>query len=410
MAKYLDLNGLTYLWGKIKNYIHSFTSHENLLANWYFVGGGSQLGAGIFPINQRGQTSYTGNNYTIDRWKTTSANATLTVSSNCITLTAASGGNSFIVQYTNAEYAGTYTYSAYIKGSGVGYVGVTNTSRSTLLSSVAYSNVGSNWTLVKGTFTTSGTGIGAFTIRVDAGGSIDIKSVKLEPGTVSTLPNDHEPEYGTEFIRCITGQGDKANDTYAGVNGFVYLSGGQTVNGAKTFNSLLSVNQNIVLHQPSVTKGTNPTSKLYRSLYFLENGTTSTVANRLGGMEVEIAADGAVGTFMRAFKYEAGSSASGSIGVIYDASGTWTQLPGPVQINGSSTKATGVLHNTSTSGALPNSSTDLATGATVAHALNRTNSVAAANTNYSGLAARGISIRSDTTYANVNGSITLYYS
>lgn len=46
-------------------------SNPNLLDNWYFVGGGSQQGGSQFPINQRGETEYTGKNiYTIDRWKT----------------------------------------------------------------------------------------------------------------------------------------------------------------------------------------------------------------------------------------------------------------------------------------------------------------------------------------------------
>lgn len=43
--------------------------NRNLLGNAYFVGGGSQQGVGKFPINQRGQTSYTvGGSFTIDRW------------------------------------------------------------------------------------------------------------------------------------------------------------------------------------------------------------------------------------------------------------------------------------------------------------------------------------------------------
>ena len=43
---------------------------RNLLDNWYFAGGGSQQGDGQFPINQRGQTSYTASNANcIDRWK-----------------------------------------------------------------------------------------------------------------------------------------------------------------------------------------------------------------------------------------------------------------------------------------------------------------------------------------------------
>jgi hypothetical protein len=43
---------------------------NNLLDNWYFIGGGSQQGGGQFPINQRGNTLYNGNSiYGIDRWK-----------------------------------------------------------------------------------------------------------------------------------------------------------------------------------------------------------------------------------------------------------------------------------------------------------------------------------------------------
>ena len=40
--------------------------NRNLLDNAYFVGGGSQKGAGYLPINQRGQTTYTGPGYSID--------------------------------------------------------------------------------------------------------------------------------------------------------------------------------------------------------------------------------------------------------------------------------------------------------------------------------------------------------
>lgn len=44
---------------------------KNLVKNWYFLGGGSQLGFGNFPINQMGQSSYTspfGNIYSLDQW------------------------------------------------------------------------------------------------------------------------------------------------------------------------------------------------------------------------------------------------------------------------------------------------------------------------------------------------------
>lgn len=43
--------------------------NENLLDNWYFIGGGSQQGGGQFPINQRGETSWNTGGYHLDRWE-----------------------------------------------------------------------------------------------------------------------------------------------------------------------------------------------------------------------------------------------------------------------------------------------------------------------------------------------------
>lgn len=45
--------------------------NRNLVKNWYFAGGGSQLGFGVFPINQRSKTEYTqdfGSAYGPDGW------------------------------------------------------------------------------------------------------------------------------------------------------------------------------------------------------------------------------------------------------------------------------------------------------------------------------------------------------
>ena len=61
---------------------------RNLLDNWYFAGGGSQQGDGQFPINQRGQTSYTVlNGSCIDRWKLFNS-ATLALEADAIALTS----------------------------------------------------------------------------------------------------------------------------------------------------------------------------------------------------------------------------------------------------------------------------------------------------------------------------------
>lgn len=64
--------------GAIDQSVGTFT-RPNLLDNWYFGR----------PVNQRGQTEYTGNVYTVDRWCTDIANGgAVLVGSNGITLTA----------------------------------------------------------------------------------------------------------------------------------------------------------------------------------------------------------------------------------------------------------------------------------------------------------------------------------
>lgn len=68
------------------NVISYNAPNPNLLDNWYFVGGGSQQGGGQFPINQRGQASYSTNwSYTIDRWKMGNGSYPLSVSAIGIT-------------------------------------------------------------------------------------------------------------------------------------------------------------------------------------------------------------------------------------------------------------------------------------------------------------------------------------
>lgn len=42
--------------------------NDNLLDNWYFIGGGNQLGGEVFPINQKGLTTYLAGRNTFDRW------------------------------------------------------------------------------------------------------------------------------------------------------------------------------------------------------------------------------------------------------------------------------------------------------------------------------------------------------
>ena len=59
--------------------------NPNMLDNWYFGN----------PVNQRGQTSYPGMGYTVDRWKNSSGNTSVLVTDSGLTM---EGGTSFLSQ------------------------------------------------------------------------------------------------------------------------------------------------------------------------------------------------------------------------------------------------------------------------------------------------------------------------
>ncbi len=91
------------------------TQNKNLLDNWYFVGGGSQQGGSRFPINQRGQASYTSAGYGIDRWTATSSDVTVSVLSSGVQLSTAGGASVRQIIENYNDYAGkTVTISALI--------------------------------------------------------------------------------------------------------------------------------------------------------------------------------------------------------------------------------------------------------------------------------------------------------
>lgn len=174
-------------------------SNDNLLDNAYFVGGGSQLGDGIFPINQRGQRSYSETHGNIfDRWTLQGAFATLAA---------------------DAVYFGSTTQDVW------GLMQqVPSCFRFLWGKTVTVSAILDNDVLVQGTYTlpSSGAfdmpaaGLGGvfinlysfdgsnivFRIYTKYTASYHIKAVKLELGTVSTLANDAPPDFGEELRKC----------------------------------------------------------------------------------------------------------------------------------------------------------------------------------------------------------------
>ena len=86
----------------------------NLLDNAYFVGGGSQQGGGQMPINQEGQTSYTGAGGFMDRWKGNGIYASAEINSDSVTFSGP-GGTGYVnqvVKDSQSLYGKTVTISA----------------------------------------------------------------------------------------------------------------------------------------------------------------------------------------------------------------------------------------------------------------------------------------------------------
>lgn len=185
---------------------------RNLLDNWYFVGGGSQQGDGQFPINQRGQTSYTVlNGSCIDRWKLFNS-PTLALEADAISLTSRDTGTSQLRQILSAEameqikgrtvtlsvlttqglFSGPFTISP--DGSSI--------SRERISMEDWYADLYANLSISKIEFRF---------VSLNPNATLKIRAVKLELGSIQTLACQDEaggwqlfetPDYAVELARC----------------------------------------------------------------------------------------------------------------------------------------------------------------------------------------------------------------
>lgn len=183
--------------------------NPNLLTNAYFIGGGSQLGEGSFPINQRGQTSYTVAGYGIDRWSCERATHTLTLNSDYIRWERITTGyNPLFYQPVNVRPGEVYTFSILYRST---FRELRETFTAALLPEA------SDWTLYSKTATVSGASanIGVRDLSYnqgldDTGRYIEIKAIKLELGSEQTLAHQENgawvlneiPDYGRELYEC----------------------------------------------------------------------------------------------------------------------------------------------------------------------------------------------------------------
>ena len=172
------------LGGKAPEY---YLQPRNLLDNSYFRN----------PVNQRGATSYSGNVYTIDRWRL-NAN-TLNVGSDGITLVAGDSSSAVLTQYTSGLRDGVYTQALNVNGTI--YTRMIQLSGSTITTLDA-SNAAYTGGYVS--CTVSGSGYFSFQIRANAGYSITVRWAALYEGsyTADTLPPYFPKGYAAELAEC----------------------------------------------------------------------------------------------------------------------------------------------------------------------------------------------------------------
>lgn len=171
-------------------------SNRNLLDNGDFRN----------PVNQRGQTSYTGNGYGIDRWKVSTNNSTAAVSvgDGCIDFTSDASGTYINFSSTVEKVQpGNYTLSFLVDD-------YTKAQQIFLQGKVSQMVFTSN--LLTMTFSVAETSAIAVGIQKKAASStLKIYAAKLELGSVQTLAhqengvwvlNDPPPNYAEELAKC----------------------------------------------------------------------------------------------------------------------------------------------------------------------------------------------------------------
>lgn len=191
-------------------------TNPNILINWYLVGGGSQQGGGQFPINQRGETEYARDGYTIDMWRISgSKDSKITLSASYLSLVSGAVNVAFRHKFERLP-AGTYTLSV-LCTDGL-FAGTVKWDGSTSVKAVDLKDFSILLELHSGVQT--------FTIRIDTPSTQkDLIAAKLELGPVQTLAhkegdtwvlNDPPPNFQQELEKCQRYQLDLINSELTG--------------------------------------------------------------------------------------------------------------------------------------------------------------------------------------------------
>ena len=203
----------------IKGRVPVYGLGKNLLRNAYFVGGGT--GRGVFPVNQRGQTSYSSNAsgaYSMDNWKVFRGTANLQTTGLSLAWGGSSSGNygCYIRQYfdLNSLLGRTVTLSAFTES------GLYTVSFEVSSSYQIDSDTVDDWTLSSSTESALVT----ITVWRKSQTAKLLYAAKLELGSEQTLCHNEGtaeapvwvlnevPDYDYELFRCQTSTADSSDD------------------------------------------------------------------------------------------------------------------------------------------------------------------------------------------------------
>ena len=168
-----------------------------------------------FTVNQRGQSSYSGAVYAVDRWKIIYPSGTVSVTSDGVTL----NNHKWLVQCLESELSnyldGKEVTASLMTSDGQIYSGTAIFSKN---STVNYKQISSTESLWLRNYYTDG--LIRFEIvnfTPSAGTDMNVRAVKLELGSVSTLAHDTASNYGLELLKCLMSTAD-SSDAYANRN------------------------------------------------------------------------------------------------------------------------------------------------------------------------------------------------
>ena len=200
--------------------------NRNLINNWYFLGGGSQQGHGEFPINSRGQTSYSGVGYTIDGLYAEDSGCTTEIIDTGLKFSSSSNGDTWIMEMPKGEtlqFLGkTLTLSILTNNNQLETKTFTiptilTDNYSAQLSEINNIRVGFNLFLNNNSYQYC-----RINSRAD-NSSITLVAIKLEFGNTQTLAHKESgvwvvnevPHFEEELIKCQTNTGMNHIDLYA---------------------------------------------------------------------------------------------------------------------------------------------------------------------------------------------------